>query len=90
VITFISRLLLYLTLATDYLALESILDLLGRLIPPMKGGKEKRTKFLKEVFDATVFKGSQRILQALEIISHDWTAVVAKIIHILAETDIRL
>jgi len=56
----------------------------------MKGGKEKRTKFLKEVFDATVFKGSQRILQALEIISHDWTAVVAKIIHILAETDIRL
>lgn len=88
--TFISRSPRYLTLATDYLALESVLDLLGRLIPPVKSGKEKRTEFLKEVFDATVFKGSRRILQVLEIISHDWTAMVAKIMNILAETDIRL
>ncbi len=77
-------------MATGYLALESILDLLGRLIPPLKSGKERRTKFLKEVFDPTVFKGSQRILQALGTISRDWTMMVTKIIHILAETDIRL
>jgi len=73
----------------DYLALESLLELLGRLIPSSKSGKEKRNEFLKTVFDPAFFKCTEQILQTLQAITRDWNGTTTKIIKILADSDIR-
>ncbi|KAF8969811.1 hypothetical protein BDZ97DRAFT_161169 [Flammula alnicola] len=85
-----ARLGLTISQTKDFLALESLLDLLGSLIPPLKGGRDKRTQFIKEVFDPSIFKyTSDPILGYLESISSpDWSVTSEKIIKVLAEYDI--
>ncbi|KAF9483814.1 hypothetical protein BDN70DRAFT_265506 [Pholiota conissans] len=74
----------------DFLALESLLDLFGSLIPSSKGGKAKRSKFVEDVFDTSIFKNAgTRIHKLLEDIScSDWSVSSERIISVLAESDV--
>ncbi|KAF8803558.1 hypothetical protein BYT27DRAFT_7214560 [Phlegmacium glaucopus] len=73
----------------DFLAIESLLDIICTLIPPIKNGFEKRSQFIKEVFDPDLFQCSKSILQILESITDcDWSITAVKIIEALANSDI--
>jgi len=77
--------------ATDFLAIESLLDIICTLIPPIKNGLEKRSQFIKEIFDPELFQCSKCILQILEsIMDGDWSITAVKIIEALANSDISL
>ena len=76
---------------TDFLAIESLLDIICILIPPIKNGVEKRSQFLKEVFDSNLFQCSESILHILESITDgDWSITAVKVIEALASSDISL
>jgi hypothetical protein len=76
---------------TDFLAIESLLDIICILIPPIKNGVEKRSQFIKEVFHPDLFQCSKSILQILESITDgDWSITAVKIIEALASSDISL
>jgi hypothetical protein len=77
---------------SDFLAIESLLDLFGSIIPSLKGGRDKRTAFIKDVFDPVVFKDTgNKIHKLLEDISTpDWSVTAEKIVKILAENDLSL
>ncbi|KAJ3507612.1 hypothetical protein NLJ89_g6203 [Agrocybe chaxingu] len=73
----------------DYLALESLLDLFASLIPLLKDGKDKRARFVEEVFDPALFSTSREIVQHLQASSSpEWSATSAKIIKSLASSDL--
>ena len=72
----------------DFLALESLLDLFGSIIPLVKAGRERRSHFIKEVFDPSIFKCSDLVIEHLEHISNpDWSITSMKIIKTLADSD---
>jgi hypothetical protein len=76
---------------TDFLAIESLLDIICTLIPPVKNGAERRSQFIKEVFDPDLFQCSKSVLQILESITDgDWSITAVKIIEALASSDISL
>ena len=76
---------------TDFLAIESLLDIVCTLIPPVKNGAERRSQFIKEVFDSDLFQCNKSILQILESITDgDWSLTAVKIIEALANSDISL
>ncbi|KAF8163000.1 hypothetical protein B0H34DRAFT_856593 [Crassisporium funariophilum] len=73
----------------DFLAIESLLDLFGTLIPPVRDGREKRSQFIKNVFPSTLFKCSELVIQHMEsITSTDWSVTAVKIMETLAHSDI--
>lgn len=75
----------------DFLALESLLDLFGSIVPLMKGGREKRSHYIKEVFDPSIFKCSDLVIEHLEHMSNpDWSITSMKIIKTLADSDLSL
>jgi hypothetical protein len=81
----------WLGLIVDFLAMESLLDLFGTLIPLVKGGREKRSKYIREVFDPSIFKCSEMVVEHLEHISNpDWSITSMKIIKTLADSDLSL
>ena len=81
----------FLIFITDFLAIESLLDIICTLIPPVKNGVQKRSQFIKEVFDPDLFLCSKSILQILESITDgDWSITAVKIIEALASSDISL
>ena len=81
----------FLIFITDFLAIESLLDIICTLIPPVKNGVEKRSQFIMEVFDPNLFLCSKSILQILESITDgDWSITAVKIIEALASSDISL
>ncbi|KDR73437.1 hypothetical protein GALMADRAFT_251098 [Galerina marginata CBS 339.88] len=73
----------------ELLAMESLLELFAVLVPPVKHGRERRTQFINEVFDSSIFSCSDRIVQCLEsIASPDWSVTALEIMNTLAESDI--
>ncbi|CAA7267620.1 unnamed protein product [Cyclocybe aegerita] len=73
----------------DYLALESLLDLFASLIPLLKDGKDKRARFIEEVFDPGLFSNFREIVEHLQTLSSpEWSATSAKIIKSLASSDL--
>jgi hypothetical protein len=77
-------------LSTDFLAIESLFDIICTLIPPING-VERRSQFIKEVFDSDLFKCSKSISQILESITDaDWSITAVKIVEALASSDISL
>ncbi|KIM48842.1 hypothetical protein M413DRAFT_21153 [Hebeloma cylindrosporum] len=73
----------------DFLALEAILDLFGSIIPLVKGGREKRSHYIKEVFSSSIFECSDLVVEHLEHISSpDWSITSMKIIKTLADWDL--
>jgi hypothetical protein len=85
------KLTLWLGLFIDFLALESLLDLFGSIVPLMKGGREKRSHYIKEVFDSSIFKCSDLVIEHLEHMSNpDWSITSMKIIKTLADSDLSL
>ncbi|TFY54568.1 hypothetical protein EVG20_g9653 [Dentipellis fragilis] len=75
---------------SDYLALEQLLDLLARLIPPTKGtskGRGLRMQFITEVFliGARHLAEGSDIVKFLEYIpSSNWEETSAQVVQILA------
>ena len=82
---------------TDYLAIESILNLFARIMPPTNGnatGSAERNAFIASVFvqsspDDT--KTGEQLSKLLECVpSADWEQTSAKIVDILAHSNIAL
>jgi hypothetical protein len=81
----------------DFLALESLLTLVGRLLPSAQGkgepGRAKRSQFIHEVIDAMSLGVSsvKEIITTFESASSSpWEEVSAKILDILAQSNVSL
>ncbi|KAF9466380.1 hypothetical protein BDZ94DRAFT_1319635 [Collybia nuda] len=75
----------------DYLALEALLELFAKLLPSTKskGGREKRTRFIGEVFNSSVLTCGAEITHILgSISSNDWELTSTKIMDALARADL--
>lgn len=68
------------------------MDLFGSLIPSKKGGRAKRSAFIKSVFDLVIFDNTGKHIQKLleDITSPDWSLTSNKIMKALAEHDMTL
>ncbi|KAF4615266.1 hypothetical protein D9613_002790 [Agrocybe pediades] len=82
------RLGLTISQTRGFLALEAILDLFATLLPPMRGGRAKRTDFIDKVFDPLLYTASKQIRSCLESTSNpDWRQTAAEIMELLAQSD---
>ncbi|KAF8232358.1 hypothetical protein L208DRAFT_943495 [Tricholoma matsutake] len=75
----------------DFLAIEALLELFAKLLPSTKskGGLEKRSAFIHEVFDPATIAGSEQVVHVLKTISvTDWETTFLKILDILAGADV--
>jgi hypothetical protein len=80
---------------SGYLSLETLLQLLARILPLVKdvpSGREKRTKFVREVFvdgSPEGFKHGEHIARMMEsVLKTEWEATALRIVEFLAGSDI--
>jgi hypothetical protein len=77
----------------DFLAIEALLELFANLLPSTKpkGGQEKRSQFISEVFNPSFCACSEKVVEILTSLStSEWDAVSLKIIDALGSSDITL
>lgn len=70
----------------DYLPIEAMLELFANLLPSAKvaGGQEKRTQFIKQVFDTSDFPNYLEIVEILSSPVSDWALTSQRICDSLA------
>ncbi|KAF9451200.1 hypothetical protein P691DRAFT_773297 [Macrolepiota fuliginosa MF-IS2] len=76
-----------LTYYPDFLPIEALLELFANLLPSATtaSGREKRTQFIKEVFNPTSFPNYQEILSVLDaVIIKDWSITTQRISDLMA------
>ncbi|KAF7323907.1 hypothetical protein MKEN_00612100 [Mycena kentingensis (nom. inval.)] len=81
------RLSMAMAQSRGYFVLESVLDLIGVLLPDRKLALSKRNVFVDALFPATVFGCSQSIKALLQESGTEWEPVAAQIIQTLADFD---
>ncbi|KAF7323918.1 hypothetical protein MKEN_00613200 [Mycena kentingensis (nom. inval.)] len=81
------RLSMAMAQSRGYFVLESVLDLIGVLLPDRKLALSKRNVFVDALFPATVFGCSQSIKALLRESGTEWEPVAAQIIQTLADFD---
>lgn len=78
----------------DFAVLETLLTLFARLLPSSTSSRAKRTSFIKEVFvspQVLPVGCGKAITDLLEdVAAKDWEVTSAKIIDVLANSDLRL
>lgn len=75
----------------DFLAIEALLELFANLLPSTKpkGGQEKRSQFISEVFNPSFCACSEVVVEILTSLStSEWDAVSLRIIDALGRSDI--
>ncbi|KAF9533366.1 hypothetical protein CPB83DRAFT_470577 [Crepidotus variabilis] len=71
----------------DFLALEAVLNVLGKLISTAYRKTKQHMVYLTEVFDPSVFKCGPQILRLFDVVNEDWNLVTMDIMRVLAAFD---